>query len=118
MSANNRIGYLQAAFTYASTSSFEIGYLPPNAYITDITVLVSTDFTAGIIDIGDSATANKYVNDASLNVAGKATVASTTAWGVVQSTNDQTLVKGIVVIAGTGITAGAARVIVSYAYVD
>ena len=37
-------------------------------------------------------------------------------WGAVQSTTDQTEVKGIVVATGTGLAAGAAKVVVEYAF--
>jgi hypothetical protein len=118
MSANNRIGYLQKTVAYTDTTSFEIGYLPPNGYITDIKVLVTTDFTAGVLDVGDSTTANKYADDVSLNGTGSKSVTSTSSWGAVESTADQTLVKGIVVATGTGLAAGSAKVVVEYAYVD
>lgn len=118
MSSSNRIGYLEKAFTYTDTTSFDIGYLPPNSYIVDIDVYITTDFTAGVLDVGDSTTANKYADDTSLNGEGKVAGTSNTTWGAVQSTSDQTLVKGIVVATGTGLAAGAAKVVVRYAYVD
>ena len=107
---------LQYSFTYTDTTSFSIGYLPPGAYITDIKVLVTTDFTDGVLDVGDSSTANKYADDVSLNGTGSKTVTSNAEWGNVQSTSDQTEIKGIVVATGTGLSAGAAKVVVEYAF--
>ncbi len=118
MSANNRIGYIEIAFTFASTTSFLIGFLPPNAYITDVDVFVTTDFTDGVLDVGDDATAALFADDISLNGTGKKAATSTAQWGNVQATSDQTQVKGIVVATGTGLAAGAAKVVVQYAYVD
>ena len=111
------IGYINKSVTYANTTSFLIGYLPPNAYIVDIPVLQTTDFTDGVLDIGTSASAARYVNDQSLNAsAGKQTVTSTAYWGVVESTTEPTGVYGIVVATGTGLSAGALKVVVSYAF--
>jgi hypothetical protein len=107
---------LQFSFTFANTSSFEIGWLPPNAYVTDIKVLVTTDFTDGVLDVGDASTANLFANDVSLNGTGSKTVTSTAQWGNAQSTSNQTQVTGIVVATGTGLAAGAAKVVVEYAY--
>jgi hypothetical protein len=108
---------LQYSFTYTDTTSFSIGWLPPNAYITDIKVIITTDFTDGVLDVGDASTAAKYVNDQSLNGTGPQTVSAVgVTWGAVESTTDQTEVKGIVVATGTGLSAGAAKVIVEYAY--
>lgn len=108
---------LQYSFTYTDTTSFEIGWLPPNAYIVDIRVLVTTDFTDGVLDIGDASTAAKYANDVSLNGVGVKTVTAVGAtWGAVESTTNQTQIKGVVVATGTGLAAGAGKVIVEYAY--
>lgn len=114
--AVNNIQYLQKAIAYTDTTSFHIGWLPPNAYVTDIKVLVTTDFTDGVLDVGDASTANLFANDVSLNGTGSKTVTSTSEWGNAQSTTDQTEVKGIVVATGTGLAAGAAKVVVEYAF--
>jgi hypothetical protein len=120
MSSNNRIGYLAKTIAKTDTSSFLIGYLPPNAYITDIKVLITTAYDAGaVLDIGDSATAAKYSNDVDVTSVGVATVSAVTnTWGTVESTSDQTQIKGIVVAGGSTFTAGAGKIIVEYAYVD
>ena len=118
MSANNRIGYLQYSIAYTDTTAVSVGFLPPNAYITDIKVLVTTDFTDGVLDVGDSTTANKYADDVSLNGTGSKTVTSTSSWGAVASTADQTEIKAVVVATGTGLAAGAAKLVVEYAYID
>jgi hypothetical protein len=119
MSANNRIGYIEAAFTTTSTTSFLIGYLPPQAYITDIKVLVTTAFTGGVLDVGNDTTAAAYADDVDIGSQGVATVSAVGGtWGTVQSTSDQTQVKGIVVAAGTTLPAGAGKVVVEFAYVD
>jgi len=119
MSANNRVGYLEVAFTSTSTTSFLIGYLPPNAYITDIKVLVTTAFTGGVLDVGTSATAAAFANDVDISSQGVATVTAVGGtWGTIQSTADQTAVHGVVVAAGTTLPAGAARVTVEYVYAE
>lgn len=116
MAAGHSIRYIERTVAYTDTTSFLIGYLPPNAYIVDISVLITTDFTDGVLDIGDASTANLYANDVSLNGTGKATVTSTSSWGAVASTADQTEIKGIVVATGTGLAAGSAKVVVEIAY--
>lgn len=107
---------LTKSFTYTDTTSFEIGWLPPNAYITDIKVLKTTSFEDGVLDIGDASTANKFADDVALNGTGPATVTANAQRGVVQSTTDQTQVKGIVVATGTGLSQGAGKIVVEYAY--
>ena len=116
MAQTKGIEALQASFTFSSTTSFLIGYLPPNAYITRIRVLVTTDFTDGVLDVGDDSTANLFADDVTLNGTGSQTVTSTAQWGNVQSTADQTQVNGIVVATATGLAAGAAKVVVEYAF--
>lgn len=116
MARTKGIEALQFSFTFANTSSFLIGYLPPNAYITRIRVLVTTDFTDGVLDVGDDTTAALFTDDVSLNGTGDKTVTSTAEWGNVQSTVNQTQVNGIVVATGTGLAAGAGKVVVEYAF--
>ncbi len=110
------IKYLQKVVAYGDTSSFHIGYLPPNAYITDIKCLVTTSFEGGVLDVGDDTTANKYANDIDVDGTGSKTVTSTAFWGAVNSTADQTEIKGIIVAASTGLSQGAAKVVVEYAF--
>ena len=114
--ANQTVHNISYTVAYTDTTSFLIGYLPPNAYITDITCLITTDFTDGVLDVGDATTANLYADDIALNGTGKQTVTSTSSWGAVASTTDQTEIKGIVVATGTGLAAGSAKVIVEYVY--
>ena len=116
MARNKGIEALQVAFTYASTTSFSVGFLPPNAYITDIKVLIPTTFTDGVLDIGDADTANLFANDVDLDTTGPATVTANATYGAVQSTTDQTEVKAIVVATGTGLSQGAGKVVVEYAF--
>jgi len=117
MALDKGIMCLQKSITFANTTSFSIGYLPPNAYITDIKVLVTTAFDDGVLDVGDATTANKYTNDVDITSQGVATVtAAGGTWGTVQSIADQTEVKGIVVAAGTTLVGGAAKVVVEYAF--
>jgi len=116
MARTKGVEALQYSFTYTDTTSFSIGYLPPNAYITDIKVLVTTDFTDGVLDVGDATTANKYADDVTLNGTGSQSVTSTAYWGAVESTSDQTEIKGVVVATGTGLAAGAAKVVVEYTF--
>ena len=93
MSANNRVGYLEKAITLTDTTSFLIGYLAPNAYVTDIKVLVTTGFTGGVLDVGDDSTANLFTNDVDISSTGAASVTLTAQAGVIQSTTDQTQVN-------------------------
>jgi hypothetical protein len=116
MARTKGIEALQYSFTYSDTTSFTIGWLPPGAYITDIKVLKTTSFEDGVLDVGDGTTANKYADDVALNGTGAASVTSTAYWGAVASTADQTEIKGIVVATGTGLSQGAAKVVVEYAF--
>ena len=116
MAQDKGIKCLQKAITYANTTSFHIGYLPPGAYVTKVRVLIPTTFTDGVLDVGDDTTAALFANDIDLDTTGEATVTSTNQWGAVQSTTDQTEVKGIVVATGTGLSQGAAKVVVEYAF--
>jgi hypothetical protein len=118
MSASNRVGYLEKTIAYTDTTSVDVGYLPPNAYVTDVQVFVTTDFTDGVLDVGITGTAAHYADDVSLNGTGKKTVTSTAQWGVIQDTSDQTNVTAIVVATGTGLAAGAAKLVVTYVYAD
>lgn len=118
MSANNRVGYLEKTISYTDTTSVDVGFLPPNAYVTDVTVLITPDFTDGVLDVGKTGTAAYFANDVALNGTGKQTVTSTTGWGAIQSTSDQTQVTAIVVATGTGLAAGTAKLVVSYVYAD
>jgi hypothetical protein len=116
MARNKGVESLQYAFTYSDTTSFSIGWLPPNAYITDVKVLVQTTFTDGVLDVGDATTANKYADDVDLDGTGSLSVTSTSSWGAVASTTDQTEIKGIVVATGTGLSQGAGKVVVEYTF--
>ena len=110
---------IKRAITYTDTTAVTIGYLPPNAYITDIQVLVTTAFTAGgndYLDIGDATTADKYANDVVLSSTGAPTVTATAYWGVVASANNQTAIKAVYVPAGSTPGAGAAKVVVNYCF--
>nr|BDD44687.1 hypothetical protein 17 [Legionellales bacterium] len=117
MAQDKGIFALQYSAVSTDTSSTTIGYLPANAYITDIKVLVTTAFDAGVvIDIGDSSTANLFSNDVDPTSTGAATVTLTAQAGVVQSTTDQTAVTFIVVAGGSTLQAGAAKIVVEYAF--
>lgn len=117
MSANDRIGYIQYSVASTDTSSTTIGYLPPNAYVTNIKCLVTTAFDSGVvIDVGTSTTANLFANDIDPTSTGAATVTLTAQAGVVQSTSDQTGVTFIVVAGGSTLQAGACKLVVEYAY--
>lgn len=116
MAKTGGVEYLQVAFTNASTTSFHVGWLPPGACVTKVQVFVTTDFTDGVLDVGDATTANLFANDVSLNGTGEKSVTSTAQWGAVQSTTDQTEVTAIVVFTSTAPAAGAGRVVVSYVF--
>ena len=110
---------IQKSITYANTTGVAVGQLPPNAYITDIKVLVTTAFTAGgndYVDIGDADTAAKFANDVNVASTGAPTVTATAYWGVVQSSSAPTTIYVVYVPAGSTPTAGAAKVVVEYAF--
>lgn len=116
MSAGSKKGYLETTIAYTDTTAKLVGYLPPNAYVTDVTCLITTDFTDGVLDVGTASSANRYADDISLNGTGKATVTSTSIWGTVESTKDQTALYGVVVATGTGLAAGSAKLVIDYVY--
>jgi hypothetical protein len=116
MSNTSGIKYLEVALSTSSTTSTHVGWLPPQAYVTNVQLFVTTDFTDGVVDVGDASTANLFANDISLNGTGEKTVTSTAQWGAVQSTTDQTEVTAIVVFTSTAPSAGAARLVVSFAF--
>lgn len=112
------LNVIQKELTYANTTATLIGYLPPNAYVSQIRVLVETAFNDGdgcVIDIGTSSTANYFANDVSVTSTGVATVTEAKS-GVVVSTTDPTAVYAIVVNSGSVSTAGKCKVCISYAF--
>lgn len=114
----NDLKYLQKNFTYADTSSFTIGRLPPGAYIVAIKVHVITGFNAGsndYLDIGKTGSAAYFANDINVASAGEASVTPLKN-GEVQSSNDPTTVTGIYIPAGSAPTAGAGMITIEYAY--
>jgi len=113
------VKYIQKAITFASTTSTSLGFLPPNAYVKNVQVIVPTAFNAGgtdLVDVGLGGTANNLADNVDVSATGNASVTSTATWGAVQSQTDQTEMTCIYVPAGATPTAGAARVVVEYAF--
>lgn len=116
-----RNGVLTKAITYANTTAFEVGKLPPNAFITDIKLIITTAFNAGgndYVDVGTTGSANRYANDIAASSTGSASVTSTAYWGYVESATEPTTINAIYVPAGSTPTAGVGRVVVNYAFAE
>lgn len=86
--------------------------LPHNAVVTGGDVVVTTAFnsaTSDVLDVGDSASENRYLNDANLASAGRTALAPT---GYVVPNDSSITVRWVGT--GTAPTAGAARLTVHY----
>ena len=105
---------LAKAVTYADTSSTSLGFLPANAYIDYINVNVDQGFDEAIIDIGDGTTANKYANDVDVETSDTAATVTLTNCGAVESTENPTEIKYIVVPTSTTLTEGSCTITVGY----
>jgi hypothetical protein len=118
---SRELNSIQKQITYASTSSTYVGSIPMNAYIVDIVIPVKTAFNATGDDkiyVGTSSDAGKYVDGASVNSAGFATVTKTSDAAGILSTSEQTLIYAQYVPGSTDATAGSAQVCITYAYND
>ena len=113
-----RVGKLVKAFTYANTSSFAIGALPPNSVVTGVKVIVKTAFNAGsndYLDVGTATTAALMVDN--LDLATKGVITGS----MVATTNDEfsavnsVTIKAIYVPAGSAPTTGSGVIVVEYA---
>lgn len=95
----------------------EIGYLPANAIITDIKVLVGTLFnsaTTAVLAVGTAADEDKFADAVDISSAGPATVSLLLA-GQLQSATEPTQLFALFEETGTAATTGALYVIVEYA---
>ena len=105
---------LIAPIAYTDTTAITVGYLPANALITNVYVLIGTDFEAGVIDVGNATTANQYANDIAATSVGR--IAGTcTNVGAVESTTDPTQITAIYVPGSTSPAQGSGYVVVEYA---
>lgn len=114
-----RNGVLSKAITYSTITATEVGKLPPNAYIYDIKVLVTEAFNAAstdYVDIGTTASANRYADNVDVSSTTAASVTDTAYWGVVESTTEPTIVNVVYVPTGSSPTTGAAKIVVCYAF--
>lgn len=112
-------GYIQKQIGFGDTTATLLGQLPPNAYISEIRVLVTQNFDAGstdVIDIGTSSSANRYANDIDVSSTGVATVTHTAFVGAVESVSDPTEIYAIYVPSGSAVTQGQCKVIISIGY--
>lgn len=85
--------------------------LPYGAVVAGGAVIVDTAFntaTSAVLDVGDSTTANRYVNDVNLKAAGITPLVPT---GYVSDGNEINITP---VLVGTAATAGAGRLRVDY----
>jgi hypothetical protein len=108
---------LVKAITYTDTTAITVGYLPANAVISSIKVLVGTAFNAGgndYIDIGNASVANQYADNVDVSSAGSATVTLQNVGAVISATLP-TEIKAVYVPAGTSPSAGSGYVVVEYA---
>lgn len=115
----NNLGYLRLNLTYASTTAQFIGNLPANTSIQDIDVNVTTLFNAtGIdqVDIGTSASPEKYAANIDVTTAGKATVTLAAGGLGVQSTSNPTAIYALYTPGATDATTGACEIVVTFTY--
>lgn len=104
-------------FTFADIATTATAYpaldLPVGAIVVggDLTVTTAWDTgTTGVLDVGDTTTANRYLNDANLKVAARTALVPT---GFTHTGVDNIL-KVVPALVGTAATAGAARLRVDY----
>ena len=115
----NNLGYLRLTLAYSSTTATFIGNLPTNASIRTIDVNVVTAFNAtGIdqVDIGTSATPEKFAANVDVSTAGKATVTHAAGGLGVQSTADPTAIYALYTPGSTDATSGSAEITITFTY--
>jgi hypothetical protein len=103
---------------FGNTTDTEIGFLPPNAYITNITIDVITAFDdtgTDLLNVGKTGTTNAFVS--ALDVAATGRKAPTILLGgVVQSATEPTKVTAKYTGQNANAAAGKASVCVMYAF--
>lgn len=120
MSQPRNISSVVGNLTFESTSTVTLGYLPANAFVTSVKVLVPTAGNAGgtdVIDVGLGGDADALANDVDVASTGAPSVTATANWGAVQSDSDVTPITAIYIPAATAPTAGVFKVVVEYAFI-
>jgi len=114
----NDLKYLNKEILFTDTTAITVGSIPSNAYVVDIIVNVETLFNSGgadTIDIGTVADPDHFVDGVVVSATGKASVTLLNG-GIVQNSNDPTIVQAIYIPAATAPSAGKAKITVLYAY--
>jgi hypothetical protein len=115
--ADAKTGSIVKAITFANTSAFDIGDLPPNSLITDIYITVGTAFNAGgndYVDVGVADDTDKYADNINVASVGRKEPSGLTNIGAVVSANNSTRLQAIYVPSATAPSAGAGYVHVEY----
>ena len=116
-----RVGYLVKSVAYTDTTSISMGTIGANAVVTDVKVLVNTAFDSGtsnVFDVGISGTSNNLAASVDVTSSGPASVTGTATWGSIQSTSAPAEVTVLHTPTGAAATAGSAKVVVEYVYVE
>lgn len=111
--ATNNIAVEHTLLAYGSTSPLSLFTLPANAMLLKVQVIVDTAFSGGTgasLSVGVSGTTSKYVSSTQVDLTTPATYEIEP--GVIPDASSETL---IATYAANGATAGAARIITSYA---
>jgi hypothetical protein len=103
---------IDATIAYGSTSPVTIGTLPANAIVTSVNVYVDTAFnaTSPSLSVGIAGTTSKYMGTTDLDLTTAGSYAEDP--GLPADTSSESIIATFA--AGTGGTAGSARVIVYY----
>lgn len=115
---SQRLNAFQSLIGFADTTAKIIGYLPPNAFVTEVSCIVNTAFndsTGAVVDVGISGTANYFANDVDVSSVAKAAV-TLTKGAVVQSTIKPTPIYATYIGATGDASAGRATITVSYLF--
>ena len=112
--ADVKKGALAKVITYANTSATLVGSIPPNSVMTEIKLMVSADFTAGVVDIGSASSAAAYANDIAVTSAGKILGTMTAAACAVRSAVGSTDIYAVYVPGSTAPAEGSATVVIEY----
>lgn len=115
----NKKGAVEVEILFSNVASTGLGFLPPNAYVTSVEVLVPVAFDAGttnVIDVGLGSTADNLADGVDVSSTGAPSVTATAQWGAIQSTQNPTAINAIYIPTGTAATAGNAKVVVNYAF--
>jgi hypothetical protein len=108
---------IQSNITYASTTAFVVGQLPPGAFIVRIYVAVATAFNGGnvdYVDVGTSGTPAAFAND--IDVSSTGIASGTVIDASIQSTANPTDVYATYISTATVATAGSGQIVVEYVF--